>query len=611
MPKWARIARKAPTSDPVLSLGNDQCHWSWSRLCGGFLALALNLASAVPAAALLCSTADPTVVPGGTVLNTIASDVINSTLGLTATPPFLTGSTSYTLTNSQPFITARTFVYNPSQPQSGAIGSFTLPLAQLRGLTREQYNDFFALPNLPNTPRNNAIALVVLPAGTQFWSGPTGPITDPSTGLFWGNGGGLQYFVGRQVTGSFQVPTSNYLLPTPDTGGPVLVYGPRLSGNARAIGSYLDQRCVAAYSDFDRVLTSLDVLNLANPTNAGPLAAAVGQLSPDRYGALPLIIGHQHTLILDAFGGRIDATRWPYGDPQVNQHAIAPGVMAWGRVLGDFGKRDDSSTMPGYRTNTGGGLGGVGYEDGDGLVLGIGGGYLTSSANWNDFGGSSGDIRTGVLGAYGGTTLGPMLIDGAVAGTYSLINVNRQIAIPDAGLGIPGLSTAITRTANGTTQAPGIAARLDFGTNLRADRTAMKPFVGLSYSWLDRRGFTEANAGSIDLTVNDKVSDGLRSRLGAVACYELIGAGPLAWALQGNFVWTHRLSASSGDITARLVGQPGNFTIETVQEDRDSLQPGLALIGHSASGHVFARYDGDFRQDFRAHTVTAGAGFKF
>lgn len=209
-----------------------------------------------------------------------------------------------------------------------------LPLAQLRGLTRAQYNDLFALPNQPPTPRNNAIALVVVPAGTQMWSGIAGPITDASTGLFWGSGGGTQYFVGRQVTGNFQVPQTNYILQTPDNGGPVLVYGPRLSGNAQAIGSYLDQRCVAAYSDLDRVLTSLDVLNLANPNNPAPLAAAVNQLSPDRYGALPLVIGNQQTLILDAFGGRLDATRWPYADPQVKQAGIAPGVTAWGACSG-------------------------------------------------------------------------------------------------------------------------------------------------------------------------------------------------------------------------------------------------------------------------------------
>jgi autotransporter-like protein len=584
---------------------------SGSRLGAGFLALALNLASAAPAAALLCSTADPAVVPGGRVVNSIASDTINSILGLTATPPFLTGSTSYTLTNSQPFLAARTFVYDPSQPQAGSVGSFLLPLAQLRGLTRAQYNEFFALPNLPNIPRNNAIALVVVPAGTQFWSGPTGPITDPTTGLFWGNGGGTQYFVGRQVIGRFQVPTANYILQTPDNGGPVLAYGPRLSGNAGAIGSYLDQRCVAAYSDLDRVLTSLDVLNLANPSNPGPLAAAVNQLSPDRYGALPLIIGRQQTLILDAFGGRIDATRWPYADLQVNQHAIAPGAFLWGRMLGDFGDRDTTSTMPGYRTTSGGGLGGLSYADGDGLVFGIGGGYLRSNATWRDVGESTGIISTGVLGAYGGTSYGPLLIDGALAGTYSFIDVNRQVVIPDAGLGFPGLSTAISRTANGKTEAPGVAARLDFGTNLWAHRVAVKPFVGLSYGWLNRLGFAETNAGSINLTTDDKVSDGLRSRLGAVGFYDLMAAGPFALALQGNVVWTHRLSATSGDITAGLVGQPGSFTIQTVEDDRDSVQPGFAVIGRSALGHVYARYDGDFRQDFTAHTVTAGAAFRF
>jgi Autotransporter beta-domain len=592
--------QKKPTANQLLT---------WA--IGGFLAFALNLADAAPAAALLCSTADPTTVPAGTVLNTIPSDTINSILGLTATPPFLTGSTSYTLTNSQPFITARTFVFNPNLAQSGAVGSFTLPLAQLRGLTREQYLDFFALPNLPNAPRNNAIALVVFPAGTQFWSGPTGPITDPSTGLFWGSGGGLQYFVGRQVTGSFQVPPTNYIFPTPDNGGPVLVYGPRLSGNAGVIGSYLDQRCVAAYSDLDRVLTSLDVLSLANPTNAGPLAAAVGQLSPDRYGALPLIIGRQHALLLDVFGGRLDATRWPYADPDAKQRAIPCGVLVWGRALADFGKRDDSSTMPGYRTNTVGGLAGVGYDDCDGHVFGIGGGILSSSTNWNDLAGSTGNIRSGVIGAYGSTRYGALLIDGAAAGTYSLINVNRQIAIPDAGLGIPDLSTAISRTAYGTTEAPGLAARLDFGTSLHGNRAAMKPFVGVSYSRLDRRGFSETNAGGIDLTVDDKISDSLRSRLGAVGYYELMPAGPFALALQGNLVWTHRLSASSSDITAGFVGQPGAFTIVTVQDDRDSLQPGFAVIGRSALGQVFARYDGDFRQNFTAHTVAAGAAFKF
>jgi hypothetical protein len=551
-------------------------------------------------------------VPSGTGFS-FPADVINTIFvgsgrNTPQTLSYLSGSTAYQLTNSGPFITARTFVYDPNQPQSGAVGSFLLPLAQLRGLTQAQYLDFWALPNTPGAPRNNAIALAVVPPGTTVWSGIAGPITDANDN-FWGNGGGTQYFVGSEIRPR-QIPISYYLFPTPGAPGPVLVYGPRVSGNAQAIGAYLDQRCVAAYSDLDRVLTSLDVLNLANPTNPGPLAAAINQLSPDRYGAVPLIIGHQQSLILNVFGGRIDATRWPHGDPQVHKQ-IAPGVVAWGRVLGDFGDRDATSTMPGYRTTTGGGLGGFGYDDGDGLVFGIGAGYLVSNATWRDLGGSSGSVATGVVGAYGGTTFGPLLIDGAVAGTYSSINVKREIVIPDAGLGIPGLSTAIVRSANGNTEAPGIAARLDFGTKLRANQIAVKPFAGLSFGWLERQYFTESNAGAVDLTVAGKVSEGLRSRLGAVAYYDLMIAGPLSWALQGDLVWTHRLLASSGDITAGLVNQPGSFTIQTVREDQDSVQPGLAVIGRGPGGHVFARYDGDFSRDFRAHTLAGGVVLKF
>jgi hypothetical protein len=124
-------------------------------------------------------------------------------------------------------------------------------------------------------------------------------------------------------------------------------------------------------------------------------------------------------------------------------------------------------------------------------------------------------------------------------------------------------------------------------------------------------GFTETNAGSINLTVDDKVSDVLRSRLRAVASYELGATGPIAWALQGSLVWSHRLSASSGHITAGLIDQPEDFTIETVLEDRDSLQAGLAMIGKTAGGHMFLRYDGDFRPEFEAHAIAAGMAIQF
>ena len=283
-------------------------------------------------------------------------------------------------------------------------------------------------------------------------------------------------FKSRPAIMSCRLPT------TADRSSPM---GRACPATRRAIGSYLDQRCVAAYSDLDQVLTSLDVLNLANPTNAGPLAAAVGQLSPDRYSALPLIIGRQHTLILDAFGGRIDATRWPYADPQVNQHAIAPGAFAMGtraRGLRQARRQQHDARLPDHH----------GRRPRPGSATRTGRATCSASAA-----AICGAARHGATRREHGRhhhrrarrlrrhQLRPLLIDGALAGTYSFLDVNRRIVIPDAGLGIPGLSTAISRTANGKTEAPGLAARVDVGTNLSAYRIAVKPFVGLSYSWLE------------------------------------------------------------------------------------------------------------------------------
>jgi hypothetical protein len=149
------------------STANQLLTWA----IGGCLAIVLNLVGAAPAAALLCSTADPAVIPGGTVLNTVPADNFNAAFENTmrndpTTHSYLSGSTGYVLSNNVPFIAAHTFTQDPTDQFGGRVGSFLLPLAQLRGLTREQYLNYWALPNFANGARNNAIVLVVAPLRT-------------------------------------------------------------------------------------------------------------------------------------------------------------------------------------------------------------------------------------------------------------------------------------------------------------------------------------------------------------------------------------------------------------------------------------------------------------
>jgi uncharacterized protein with beta-barrel porin domain len=103
-----------------------------------------------------------------------------------------------------------------------------------------------------------------------------------------------------------------------------------------------------------------------------------------------------------------------------------------------------------------------------------------------------------------------------------------------------------------------------------------KPFVGVSYGTIHRDGFVESHAGAANLRVADQVSSGLYSRLGALVSYDLAGLGPVAVSLQGRLVWSHRLSASSGMVTAGLIDQLGSFTVATAKEDQNTLQPDWA-----------------------------------
>ena len=85
---------------------------------------------------------------------------------------------------------------------------------------------------------------------------------------------------------------------------------------------------------------------------------------------------------------------------------------------GSGGDVDPLYDALGYRTTAGGGIAGVDYRT-NGFVFGLGAGFLASDVRWRDVGRSTGNIDTAVVGAYGGATFGPALLEGAVAATYS------------------------------------------------------------------------------------------------------------------------------------------------------------------------------------------------
>ena len=72
-------------------------------------------------------------------------------------------------------------------------------------------------------------------------------------------------------------------------GAQALLYQPTVGGgNAGRVATYLDQFNPPPYSDIANVYTLLDYLNYVG-YGPGPLRAAMQQISPERYDALPIL----------------------------------------------------------------------------------------------------------------------------------------------------------------------------------------------------------------------------------------------------------------------------------------------------------------------------------
>lgn len=578
---------------------------------------ALLLLAAAPANAAGPATA--TGIPGLTVLGTASAESLLEAFKTIygtpqVNPPFELGTTAYVVRTTQPFVAIRSYVApRDSSDKAGQTGGWIMPVAEMRGLTRAQILDRWALPVYRDGTRNNRITLVVVPAGVSFWSGTAGPITDAVDGTgTWGQGGGIQYYVGWGAAGvrGYQVPLANYTVTGSADPGPVLVYGPRLAGAAKAVGAYLDGLPVAAYGDLDRALLTLDVLTLSNPSDAAPLQAAVRQLSPELYGALPDVLDHQRTLFLDALGGHAEGRAVAPGAAPGVALGVASGVSVWARAIGSTARLDGRDDVTGYRAATWAGMAGADIRVSDALTLGIGGAYLTSRLDWRDAASSRGRIDTAMLGVRAAYTLGSVFLNGQIAGATSSGDVDRRMAVADSGL-LPGLSTAIDRTARSEPAANAVTARLDAGTTVAVEGAKLRPFAGLHYAHLDRRGFTESGADGLNLSVHGWSGHSLRSRLGVAASYDLTTPGPLAWSLDGRLLWSQRLSASRTAVTAGLAGQPGSFTVAGAGESPWSVQPSLGATGRFTGGHLFVRYEGDLRRGYGAHAGVAGAALAF
>lgn len=589
----------------------------------GIHVAALLLCSAVTANVHATGTATPIDIPGLIILDSnVSADHVNTvTVGSTGNPPFEPGTSVYKVQTTQPFIGIRSYYVPTDSSKAGQAGGWISPIAETRGLSRALLLDRLALPIYPDGTRNNTFALALVPSGVTFWSGPAGPITSSivaPVGTYWGAGGGIQYYIGRNAgdVSGFQVPIGNYVLASPMPENNLLAYSPRLTGNALKVGGYMDGLTVQAYSDLDKVMTSLDLINLSAPAGDQKLQQAINQMGAERLGALGRAGLHQSRLFMN----QLTAASGSFSPgSRVVSATDDKGRRTWMHAQGTWARQSSDSDRTGFTQNTAMVVAGIETVRQENWNFGAAAGYLTSDLDWAASAPGQGKLQSGYLGGYGTYRADALMATGQVFLGYSSIDTQRNITIPDAGLW-RGYSFEVNRTADGSSDALASGARFDVARAFSIDNIAraislqkvkLTPFVGIEYQRFDRDKFTEQGAGSINLAVQSKTLDDLRARVGVSLEVALGKAGSLDWSVDSSVLTSPRLWSNNGTLTAGFEGQTATFQSASWRSPADLTQLGFGFSGRRNNAEVALTYNYERGSGLEASAVMANGAWHF
>ena len=418
------------------------------------------------------------------------------------------------------------------------------------------------------------------------------------------------------VTGTYAGVTSNFAFLTPSLSydannvfltllstGNAFADGAR-TANQRAVGTVLDRVGSTASGDFATVINALYGLS----TVQGP--EALNAISGQNYSAFATANLQSGLLFMQAVGAQIGSSHGAVGGAG-STVALAQACdsacdatpspwTAWASGLGGLGSVGGDGNAATMTYSIAGAAVGIEYRLDPRFMMGIGVGYANSTQSMQGFDGrGTSDSYHAAL--YASFTDGGFYADAAIGYGYADNQMRRVIAIP-------GLAT---RNAFGRTGAHQLNGQIEAGYKIglyEAAAATLTPFARLQAVTSTQAGFTEAGAGSLNLTVAQRTTESLRTTLGG----EIAGRiGEVTAKLRLG--WVHEHADTARPVTASFAGAPGlPFTVQGATARRDSALVGVALDTSIAAGtKLYLRYDGELGGSSDSHALTAGLRIAF
>ena len=278
------------------------------------------------------------------------------------------------------------------------------------------------------------------------------------------------------------------------------------------------------------------------------------------------------------------------------------GFEAWGRGFGEYLSQDPRGLSNGYRATVWGtAIGGDIPAFNNRVRLGLSGGYAQSGINSKDNSGKTDiDSYQGTLYAGYIDVENPYYLNGAFSFAYNKYDSLRHIAVG-----------TVMRTANSDYDGQQYSVLLDGGYTFKSGEFGITPMASLQYERLHLEGYTEKNAGALNLHVNSQNYDMLQSGIGMKLERPFkTDTGTIIPEIHAK--WLYDFIGDRQETTSTFSGGGGSFATNGFDPAQNSLNAGAKMTLIANNNWVLeTNYDFEYKEDFTAHTGWADLRYKF
>lgn len=281
----------------------------------------------------------------------------------------------------------------------------------------------------------------------------------------------------------------------------------------------------------------------------------------------------------------------------------------WVQPFGTWNSQDQKGELRGADYETAGLLVGYDHLISD-FYVGGGLGYAYTNFRWNGSAGK-GHINQVYGGVYGSYSIKDFYINLSTMVGGNFYNTDRFIKYRTPGHPTGGIDRIAHSHSSGFqwTNHMGLAVDLRLTGSSSSLEVPFQIFANLDHFYLHNGSFSESGAKSINLAVNTKVSNALRSEIGLSSSYTFIIYGG-CWTPYARLSWVNKTLLSNSSYRSAFLGQTGTFSVSATSKGTNQIAPGLGIEFSNTKGFsvllnsraeligTMKNYSADLRMDY-------------